>query len=243
MTNRPNYNNAIKFSEMSDKDGNIIGSMGTVYLTGGGYVNEPFSGIGTDSQFGWEEMVWYKSPTRTQDFSLKGIDESNYKVGLVARCEINIKYMNIEQFMKLRKIVARERHFLARFFNVDSGMWETRDMYCTESSRNQLFTLKQSLVGVVDVAIKLVGTNLDRDTSAKTISFNVNGGTGSINSLVVQRGDQVKLPTITDSGISAPSGKSFTYWVTMNGSDVTGYYTEGQSITVWTDLALYAQWQ
>ena len=243
MTNRPNYNNAIKFSEMSDKDGNIIGSMGTVYLTGGGYVNEPFSGIGTDSQFGWEEMVWYKSPTRTQDFSLKGIDESNYKVGLVARCEINIKYMNIEQFMKLRKIVARERHFLARFFNVDSGMWETRDMYCTESSRSQLFTLKQSLVGVVDVAIKLVGTNLDRDTSAKTISFNVNGGTGSISSLVVQRGDQVKIPTIADSGISAPSGKSFAYWVTMNGSDVTGYYTEGQSITVWTDLALYAQWQ
>lgn len=243
MANRPNYNNAIKFSEMSDKDGNIIGSLGTVYLTGGGFINEPFEGIGPDSQFGWDEMVWYKSPTRTQDFSLKGIDESNYKVGLVPRCEINIKYMNIEQFMKLRKIVARERHFLARFFNVDSGMWETRDMYCTESSRNQLFTLKQSLVGVVDVAIKLVGTNLDRDTSTKTISFNVNGGTGSINSLIIQIGDQVKLPTIADSGISAPSGKSFAYWVTMNESDVTGYYTEGQSITVWTDLALYAQWQ
>lgn len=255
---RPDYNNSIKFGEMSYfndpsynsdmgfEDEEIVGSMGSIYITGGGFIRREFKGIGTNSQFGWEEMVWYKTPTRTQDFSFRGLDD--YKVGLIARCEITIPYGNIQDFIDLRRIVARERHFLVTFFNVDEGKWVTRDMYCTESSRDKLFTLKQSLIGAINISVKLVGTNLDLARNGdgslqkKTITYNLNGGTGTTPASVsVDRGTQITLPTT--SGITAPSGKHFVCWSTMDGQEVTGSYTAGQATTIWEDLNLFAQWE
>lgn len=261
---RPDYDGSIKFGEMSYfndpsynsdmgfEDEEIIGSMGSIYLTGGGFIRREFKGIGTDSQFGWEEMVWYKTPSRTQDFSFRGMDDT--KVGLVARCEITIPYNNIQDFMDLRKIVARERHFLVTFFNVDTGKWVTRDMYCTESSRNKLFTLKQSLIGAFNISVKLVGTNLDlvRTTdkdgnldkvAPKKITYNLNGGTGTTPPAQtdIYRGTQVTLAGT--NGITAPSGKHFVCWSTMDGQGVTGSYTAGQATTIWEDLNLFAQWE
>lgn len=255
---RPDYDGSIKFGEMSYfndpsynsdmgfEDEEIIGSMGSIYLTGGGFIRREFKGIGTDSQFGWEEMVWYKTPSRTQDFSFRGMDDT--KVGLVARCEITIPYDNIQDFMDLRKIVARERHFLVTFFNVDTGKWVTRDMYCTESSRSKLFTLKQSLIGSFNISVKLVGTNLDLARNSdgslqkKTITYNLNGGTGTTPARVsVDRGTQVVLAESTN--IASPDNKHFKCWSTMDGQEVTGSYTAGQATTIWEDLNLFAQWE
>jgi hypothetical protein len=250
MANTPNYNNSIKFNEMSDENGNIIGSIGSIYITGAGFVNREFKGVGIDSQFGWEEMVWYKSPTRTKDFSFKNIDDIN--VGLVARCEINIKYMDIDDFMALRKIVARQRHFEVTFFNVDEGKWITRDMYCSESSRSKLFTLKQSLIGVLDCSIKLVGTNLDLKTiispdgtirsNTKTVTYHLNGGSGTTPTTQSElAGTQIQIADIEN--IVAPSGKHFKYWSTMQDGTITGSYRAGQSLTLWNNMVLYAQWE
>lgn len=254
----PNYNNSIKFSEMTYKkdanynsdmgytDGEIIGSLGSIYITGGGFIRREFKGIGTTSQFGWEEMVWYKSPTRTQDFSFRNLD--NVKVGLVSRCEITIPYYDIQDFIDLRKIIARERHFLVTFFNVDEGRWVTRDMYCTENSRDKLLTLKQSLIGSFNITVKLVGTNLDlaRDSNGKllekTVSYNINGGSGvNPTTQSFSRGTNVNIAT--SEGIVAPSGKHFVCWSTMKDGEITGSYVAGSSTTLWEDLVLYAQWE
>lgn len=254
----PNYDNSIKFNEMSFKkdpnytsdmgysDDEVVGSLGSIYITGGGFIKREFKGIGTTSQFGWEEMVWYKSPTRTQDFSFRNLDD--VKVGLVARCEITIPYYDIQDFIDLRKIIARERHFLVTFFNVDEGKWVTRDMYCTESSRDKLMTLKQSLIGTFNITVKLVGTNLDlaRDSNGKllekTVTYNLNGGGGTPPATKsYARGENVVLAT--SEGFTAPSGKHFVNWVTMKDGDVTGSYIAGSSTTLWEDLTLYAQWE
>ena len=242
MVNTPDFKNGYGWNPKNEnyKDGNK--SIGTIYLTGAGYVRRPFSGVGIDSQFGWEEMVWYKQPTRTRDFSFRNIDD--IVVGLVARCEINVKYMNYDDFLALRKIVARERRFSVEFFNVDEGKWITRDMYCSESSRKTLFTLKQSLVGVVDCVIKFVGTNLDANTivGTKTVTYHLNGGSGTTPAQgKYTPATQVTLAT-TD-GIIAPSGTHFKCWSTMSGATVTGSYGAGQSITLWQSLDLYAQWE
>ena len=216
-------------------------SIGTVYLTGGGYVNYPITGISPESQFGWQEMVWKKTPTRSAStFAFSNMD--NTDVGLVARCEFNIRYLNYEEFVALRNIVARERHITARFFDVDSGEWITRDMYCTESSRQKLLTLKQSLVGVLDFSVKLVATNTDIDDRDYTITYNLNGATGNVpSSKVVKRGNQVILSD--GSEMTAPVGKFLKYWVTKNGDNITGYYLPSQSTTIWKNLNLYAHWE
>ena len=243
---RVDYENSL---DLTDKP------IGTIYLTGGGFVNRAFQGWGTDSLYGWQEMVWKKSPTRGGTFAFTNIDDID--VGLVARCEISTKYMNIQDFMDLRKIVGRERHFLATFFDSDEGKWVTRDMYCSENSKNQLFVLKKHLIGVRDITVKLVGTNLDQQTTIDadgnevttnatlSIVYNINSGSGSIETETAEYGSQIKLND--GSGIIAPTGKHLALWeakMTVDGVLTTvGQYGLGQSITLWKGLTLYPKYE
>ena len=248
MINRPDFENAYGWNPANSnyKEGNE--SIGTIYLTGAGFTDRPFRGVGIDSQFGWEEMVWYKQPTRQMDFSFRNIDD--IKVGLVARCEINIKYLNYQDYMDLRKIIARERRFKVKFFNVDEGKWIARDMYCSENSRSKLFTLKQSLIGVVDCVIKFVGTNLDSDTIVgsddrlnsignKYIRYKNNGqDVAELNREGITQSSQVEIAS--GSNLTIPSGKnSFSHWETPSGQK----YFPTQSVTLWESLDLTAVWQ
>ena len=238
---RPDYDRAIKFTQMADKDGEIVGSLGTIYLTGGGFYRRPFSGVGVNSQFGWQEMVWKKTPNRGGDFAFTNINDID--VGLVARCEIVIPYNNIQDYMDLRKIIARERYFKARFFDVDEGQWVEREMYCSENSRNQLFILGQALIGVRDITIKLVGTNRDVDQNPITVSYNLNGGSGNIPSEEISKGDEIVIANPSEFSVTAPSGRHFDHWETRTTDNETmGEYHAGQETTVWDNMTLYAVW-
>ncbi len=71
-----------------------------------------------------------------------------------------------------------------------------------------------------------------------TITFNANGGSGSMSSMTVNASSSVSLP----SNKFTQSGYSFTGWNTeVDGSGV--FYTNGQSLTLSDDLTLYAQWK
>lgn len=246
---RVDYENSLDLTEKP---------IGTIYLTGGGFVDRPFQGWGTDSLYGWQELVWKKSPTRGGTFAFTNIDDID--VGLVARCEISTKYMNIQDFMDLRKIVGRERHFLATFFDSDEGKWVTRDMYCSENSKNQLFVLKKHLIGVRDVTVKLVGTNLDQQTTIDadgnevttnttlSIVYNITDKDGNIISTNLQTGEYGSQVTLSDgAGITAPPNSHLALWeakMTLNGKlETVGQYGLGQSITLWKGLTLYSKYE
>lgn len=251
MLNTPDFNNAYGWNPKNSnyKEGNE--SIGTIYLTGAGFFERPFKGIGSDSQFGWEEMVWRKQPNRIGDsFAFTNID--NIKVGLVARCEINIKYLNYQDYIDLRKIIGRERRFKVKFFDVDTATWITRDMYCSENSRSKLFTLKQSLIGVVDCVIKFVGTNLDGDTiigsddrlnfvGDKYINYYtiLNTVDSSLSKSGITQATQVTIANGKD--IVPPIGETrhFSHWITESGQ----IYFPSQSITLWESLDLYPVWE
>ena len=71
-----------------------------------------------------------------------------------------------------------------------------------------------------------------------TITFNANGGSGSMSLMTVNAGSSITLP----SNKFTQSGYSFTGWNTeVDGSGVS--YTNGQSLTLSDDLTLYAQWK
>lgn len=231
-------------------------SIGTIYITGGGFIKRPFTGAGANSRFGWEEMVWFSTPSRSKSFAFTNMDDID--VGLVARCEINIKYMNIQDYIDLRKILGRERHFLVEFFDTDSGDWITRDMYCSENNLSKFFTLKQSMIGVIDYSIKLVGTNLDLGDEHRLgsdidndgfpsvrnlkISFNPNGGGGEIFYKNKSWGDYLDTPS--DTVFSLPEGKSsFSHWERRKNGEVVGVYGANQRTTVWEDMDLFAIWK
>ena len=252
----PNYDKAIKFKDTKR------GSIGSIYLTGGGFVDREFKGIGTNSQWGWQELTWLKTPSRDKTFAFTNID--NIDVGLIPRCEIEIPYTNIDDYMDLRKIVGRERYFQATFFDVDEGDWVTRTMYCSENSKQKLFTLKQSLIGAMNLTIKLVGTNTDTEevisiqedgveeelypVKMLNVSYNLNGGSFSGSDYdydSIQKHYYSSQVTIAPAkNISAPSGLHFKYWATKNNNgEYNMCYGANQKTTLWNDLELYAVWE
>lgn len=230
------YKNAIHFDDFEDETEK---SLGTIYITGGGYVDRPFKGSAPDSKYGWQELVWKKNPNRTSGtFAFQNM--KNIAVSLVARCELNYKYMNIDDYMALRKILGRERYFKVKFFDVDEGKWVRREMYCSENQINKLFTLDKSLIGVLDYSIKLVGTNRDVFVNQTyTITYNSNGGTGTIQSETgIPWGDERTISS--GSGISK-EGHSLAGWSLT--SDGKANYAPNQETTIWDNLTLYAVWE
>lgn len=244
------YENAIHFGEDGDFESENEKSLGTIYITGGGFVNRPFVGTGTDSKYGWQELVWKKTPTRGANFAFQNLDSTD--VGLVARCEVNFKYMNIKDYMDLRKIVGREKRFTVRFFDIDEGRWVSRDMYCSENQYSKLFTLNQSLIGNMDVTIKFVGTNLDLESiidenyneSSGVYYYNIkymNGETAEYQ-ITAEYGGNITTSTDPNNLFASDSG-SLQYWVTRVGDvasgAITGKYLPDQSVTVWKNLVFF----
>ena len=252
----PNYEKAIKFADTE------YGSIGSVYITGGGLVHEEFKGVGVDSQFGWEELTWFKNPTRNRTFAFQNMDQID--VGLIARCEINIKYMDIDKYMKLRQVVGRERYFQMTFFDVDKGDWVTRTMYCSENTKRQLFTLKQSLIGVLDLSLKFVGTNTDVKTyivmedgvetekvgtTNLIVKYDLNGGVYNANSYDYNTPQEKyyasQVQIAPSENLNYPTaGYHFKYWATRDENGNYGAcYGANQKTTLWNDLTLYAVWE
>lgn len=247
----PNYKNAIKFEDTNYEEvGLTKGSIGSIYITGAGFIDREFRGIGVDSKFGWQEMVWASSPNRSQSFAFDNMDQ--IEIGIVARCEINIHYLDIQDYMDLRKIVARQRHFYVKFFDIDECKWKNREMYCSENEASRLFVLKQSLIGQMDYTIKFVGTNRDLNLSPLSITYNNDDiiqqitATGDIpvDSGKVW-GDQINI----NSGSSlVPDGDyHLAYWYTVETVDGTQVmaqkYGPNQSVTIWDSLVLYPRWE
>ena len=73
--------------------------------------------------------------------------------------------------------------------------------------------------------------------STYTISFNANGGSGSMKSIEKQEGSTYVLPKAT---FRAPSGKQFAGWKVNNTGDLL---LVGAEITISGDVTLYAQWE
>lgn len=76
-----------------------------------------------------------------------------------------------------------------------------------------------------------------QDAAAKTftVSFNANGGSGSMASKTVTEGDKLTLP---ECGYTAPSGKQFKAWI-VDGKE----YAPGDKIEITADTTVKAVWE
>lgn len=238
MSNRPDLEKSYDFSDES---------IGKIYITGGGFVDREFQGVSSDSMFGWEELVWKKSPSRsTGSFAFTNMD--NIEVGLVPQCEIIIPFTDYESYMAMRKIL-KERRVDVRFFNADEGKWITRNMYCTENSKSKFFMMQKHLLGVRDYKLKFVGTNLDLEGVSDDngqISYSIpkrkiKYNDSNSQTITVDKGEQAEIKSFTNDAVQ--TGKHFAGWIDKEGEKIVGYYKPEQKITVWKDLNLYTWWE
>lgn len=219
----------------------IAEDLDTIYITGGGFVRRAFKGISRDSAWAWEEPVWGGELTRSRDFILTNILDVDF--GLVARCEISYKYMNIQDYIDLMKI-SKERVVTVDFFNRETGKRETREMAFTGNELDKLYSFGPDYLGVMGVKIKLVATNrekaifVDKDF---TVSYNANGGFGSIDE---QKDKWSESITLSDGTGMSNNGLKIAYWATKNTKgEYDRFYLPGQTITLWENYILYAIWE
>lgn len=222
---------------------NVNDSIDVFYLTGAGYIDYPFRGISRDSALGWEEPVWGAELTRSTDFVLTNILDVDY--GLVARLEVAYKYMNVQDYMVLCKI-AKERVCTATYFNYEKGVWVSNQEFAfTKQEKSKLYAFGKDYLGLLDVSVKLVATNRDRVGAIGAtyeITYNLNGGSGSISKDVETTatwGDNLAIAPST--GLTY-SGKKFKEWNTSR-QGTGGRYLPNQNKTMWENMTLYAIWE
>lgn len=215
-----------------------VENLDTIYITGGGFVNYPFKGISRDSALGWQEAVWGGELSRSKDFTLTNIEDVDF--GLVARCELSYKYMNIQDYVALMKI-AKQRTCFVNYFNRETGERVIQEMAFTGNDLKNLYAFGTEYLGVLDVSIKLVATNRDLSgviNASHTISYNNNGGSGTIEPQTAIWSDNLILE---DGSGFTNSGYSLSGFNTE--ADGSGWdYLPNQNITVFGNLTLYAKW-
>lgn len=219
-----------------------VEDLDTIYITGGGFIRRAFKGVSIDSAWGWEEPVFGGDLTRSLDFVLVNIEDVAY--GLVARCEISYKYMNVQDYIDLMRI-SKERVVIVDYFNRETGQRVTQEMAFTGNELDKLYTFGTSYLGNQNVKIKLVATNREKVGLIKStfnVTYYLNGGdSGSAQQQTAKWSKNI----ILDNGSTfAKSGYHIKCWATK---DVSGnydrFYTLGQHITVWEDLDLFAVWE
>lgn len=214
----------------------IVHDLGKVYITGAGYENYPFT-TSRDS-IGYNETVWGGNLNRSKKFTLENIDD--VEIGQVPQCTITFKMLNIEDFKVLQEMLA-QRRLTVTYFDIDVGAFVTHDMAITKNERKKIYAYGSKVIGVQDLTIKLVGTNLDADYTSKTITYKANGGSGNDVENTHDLADQVVLLDGEECGFEK-SGYHIAEWNTK--ADGTGYtYGLNQSITLWKSLTLYAIWE
>ena len=125
---KPKYKNAIDFSD------NGIGSIGSIYITGGGFVNREFKGVSPNSAFGWNELVWKKTPTRSNNFSFDNIDDIDVVRRVLHPRSRNATHVEIHVFLLSKHSFEGRRTRLSRNFIGNGVFPEFRpnrgDIFC-----------------------------------------------------------------------------------------------------------------
>lgn len=229
-----------KIDVPNSPNGDGVRQLDTIYFTAAGYVDYPIKGISRDSALGWEEPVWGGNLTRSTDFVLTNVLDVDY--GLVARLEVSYKYLNVQDYIALCKI-AKERVCNVTYFNYEKGEWVVNQEFAfTKQEKSKLYAFGTEYLGLLDVSVKLVATNRDKTDLIATnfaITYNANGGSGTVESQSAKWGDNLDIAT--SSGLSY-SGKTFKEWNTQ-ADGLGGHYMPNQHKTMWENMTLYAIWE
>lgn len=197
-----------------------------IYLNG-----IPFVGVGKDKVFGWEEK-----PQRSDDNVLFTADNEVFLMARVVFDFINFNEITFQQMWKL----IQNRNITAKFYDWVTLTWVTRDMYCPQCELDKFYAIDDTILGLVSYKVVFLGTKegLTDIGSVMQISYNANGGDGNIGSQYVSWSSQVSL----DNGNGfVKYGCSLGGWNTK--ADGSGWvYLPNQSITVFDNLTLFAQW-
>ena len=168
-------------------------------------------------------------------------DTGNAKIGKVAftlKTEVPAKYITISfdpnggtGTMKPMRVKADENYTLPECtFTPPEG----REFAGWLAVNGKVYPAGPSVYSTYDQSLK--ATWKDKEAAEITISFDPNGGTGTMQPMKVKSGENFTLPECT---FTPPEGKEFAGWLAVNGE----VYPAGDNVVSSTDSVLKATWK
>ena len=210
--------------------------------------SEWFTGIGYQGLLTVNTKTYVKSPTRANDGSIQNIND--YDTFVVPRCKLNFKYFSIEDYQRLTNVILSSNEFPVTYFDKFTGTMVTHYMYIEPEEMTKIYNIGTRLIGVLDYEVSFIGTL--NHLEEYLVSYNANlssTDSSTLSSAVIQWGRSAKVKTedellsdLQSLGLSVPSGKKFVGWNTRQ--DGSGFnYLPNASMSVFSALTLYAQWE
>ena len=187
---------------------------------------------------GWDVLTLDNA--RVKEVTYK-YDTGNAKIGKVAftlKTEVPAKYITISfdpnggtGTMKPMRVKAGENYTLPECtFTPPEG----REFAGWLAVNGTVYPAGTKVISSYDQSFK--ATWKDKEAAEITITFDPNGGTGTMQPMKVKSGEKFKLPECT---FTPPEGKEFAGWLAVNGN----VYPAGEVITFSIDQSLKATWK
>ena len=187
---------------------------------------------------GWDVLTLDNA--RVKEVTYK-YDTGNAKIGKVAftlKTEVPAKYITISfdpnggtGTMKPMRVKADENYTLPECtFTPPEG----REFAGWLAVNGKVYPAGTKVISSYDQSFK--ATWKDKEVAKVTISFDPNGGTGTMQPMKVKSGEKFKLPKCT---FTPPEGKEFAGWLAVNGN----VYPAGHDVFSTYDQSLKATWK
>ncbi len=207
-----------------------------------------FKGIGYQGLLTVNSKTYVASPSRSNDGSMPNINDHDSFV--VPRCKINFKYLKIEDYQRLCRVLNSANEFPVTYYDKESGEFVTHMMYVEPEEMKKIFNVGTYVFGVLDYEVSFIGTLNEREKFSVTYHPNLTEGDSSILSVAeYEWGNSMKVLTsssITDGGFAIPTGKQLAYWQVGNESGVNrnGWkLLPNGNVSVFEHLHLWAVWE
>ena len=210
-----------------------------------------FKGIGYQGLLTVNSKTYVESPSRSNDGSMPNINDHDSFV--VPRCKINFKYLKIEDYQRLCRILNSANEFPVTYYDKESGEFVTHMMYVEPEEMKKIFNVGTYVFGVLDYDVSFIGTLNQRQQM--TVTYKVSGASSNLAVVTTTEkgnnlywGDSIQVMSTTDAtekGVTIPTGKQLV-WQLGNATEVNpnGWKVMPNSnVSVFEDMVLWATFE
>lgn len=187
-----------------------------------------FRGIGYQGLLTVNSKTYVESPTRSNDGSMPNIND-HYSF-VVPRCKINFKYLKIEDYQRLCRVLNSANEFPVTYYDKESGEFVTHMMYVEPEEMKKIFNVGTYVFGVLDYDVSFIGTLNQRETLS--VTYKAEGASSNLAVVTTQKTKQGEKPLywgdsttamttaeVIEKGVIIPAGKQLV-WQLGNATQV-----------------------
>jgi hypothetical protein len=135
-----------------------------------------FNGIGYQGLLTVNTKTYVESPSRASDGSMPNINDHDSFI--VPRCKINFKYLKIEDYQRLCRILNSANEFPVTYYDKERGEFVTHMMYVEPEEMKKIFNVGTYVFGVLDYDVSFIGTLNQRD--ALSVTYKAEGASSNL---------------------------------------------------------------